>query len=110
MAQWSKWRPFPDPRAGGILVAPFGPGCYQLRNRKTGLLLFGFGGHVAKRMTSLLPAPLGAGTRNNEGKRTSALEDIENLEYCTIACLSTEEAKAEERKLKANQASYRYPS
>jgi len=25
------WRSFPDPRQGGILVAPFGPGCYELR-------------------------------------------------------------------------------
>jgi hypothetical protein len=25
---WSEWRPFPDPRQGGMLTAPFGAGCY----------------------------------------------------------------------------------
>jgi hypothetical protein len=24
---WSEWQTFPDPRSGGILHAPFGPGC-----------------------------------------------------------------------------------
>ena len=29
---WSDWRDFPDPRSFGILVAPFGPGVYEMRN------------------------------------------------------------------------------
>jgi hypothetical protein len=30
-SEWSDWLPFPDPKARGILQAPFGPGCYELR-------------------------------------------------------------------------------
>jgi hypothetical protein len=54
--RWSAWRPFPDPSKGGILAAPFGPGCYELRKGKK-LVLYGMGGNVAARMTSLLPKP-----------------------------------------------------
>jgi len=30
--QWSEWRRFPDPRKLEFLIAPFGPGCYELRD------------------------------------------------------------------------------
>lgn len=32
MPDWSEGRALPDPRNFGILVAPFGPGVYELRN------------------------------------------------------------------------------
>lgn len=73
--EWSEWRSFPDPRKSGMLIAPFGPGCYQLRNGEQ-LVLFGQAGHVAYRMTSLLPDPLGCGTRGNEGKRKYVCEHL----------------------------------
>ena len=42
MNRWSRWQPFPDPRLGGYLSAPFGLGVYELRNRKSGeLVLYG---------------------------------------------------------------------
>ncbi len=59
--EWSEWRLFPDPRKSEILVAPFGPGCYELRNGEQ-LVLYGRGAHVAYSMTSLLPSDLGWGT------------------------------------------------
>ena len=68
LAKWTDWRPFPDPAKGDLIVAPFGPGCYELRLAGSGrLVLFGSAGHVAYRMSSL--HPLGAGTRNNSDKR-----------------------------------------
>jgi len=101
MADWSDWRPFPDPRHGGVLVAPFGPGCYELRRRDTGdKVLFGYGGHVAHRMTSLLPEPFGSGRRNNAEKRQYVLEHLGTVEYRTIACQTEEEAKDLEREIK----------
>lgn len=103
--EWSEWRLFPDPRQQGILVAPFGPGCYQLRDGKQ-LVLYGRGTHVAQRMTSLLPQPLGCGTRNNESKRKYVSEHLGTIEYRTLACASEEEAKREENQLRFLSAAY----
>lgn len=98
VSSWSEWLPFPDPRLGGYLVAPFGPGVYELRNKETGeLVLFGSGKNVAYRMSSLLPHPLGQGTRNNSRKRDYVLQHLEHLEYRTAACRSESEAKSNER-------------
>lgn len=83
---WSEWRKFPDPRNGDYLYAPFGSGVYQLKNTKTGeFVLFGKSKHLAKRMTSLLPPPYGAGTRNNENKRVYVLKHLNDIVYRTIA-------------------------
>ena len=76
----SKWLAFPDPRRYGEIRAPLGPGCYQLRRRSSGqLILFGKAGNVAARMSSLLPAPLGTGTRRNSRKRDYVLEHCRML-------------------------------
>jgi hypothetical protein len=54
---WTEWKPFPDPTKGGLIVAPIGPGCYELRLAGYGqLVLFGSPGCVTYRMTSLHPA------------------------------------------------------
>lgn len=108
---WSEWRSFPDPRRNGILTAPFGAGCYEIRNRDTEQrVLFGMGSFVALRMTSLLPKPLGTGTRRNERKRAYILENIEALEYRTLPCASGREAKCREQELKAESSSYIFPT
>jgi hypothetical protein len=41
--EWSAWRRFPDPRKLELLTAPFGPGCYELRDGEQ-LVVFGMGG------------------------------------------------------------------
>ena len=100
--RWSRWRSFSDPKTGGYLSAPFGPGVYQLRNRKTReLVLFGKGKNVAHRMSSLLPRPLGAPGRNNEKKKEYVLDNLDNIEYRAKACGSEDEAKNEERFMRA---------
>lgn len=109
LGNWSPWRPFPDPRLGDALVAPIGPGVYDLRLRSTKeLILFGSGGHLAKRMTSLLPVPFGTGTRNNAKKRECVLGELADLEYRTVAFASKAEAKAFEKTLR--RSGYRYPT
>ena len=108
-AEWSEWRRFPDPRKLELLTAPFGPGCYQLRDGVQ-LLVFGMGGHVAQRMSSLLPAPEGCGTRNNKGKRKWILDRLGRIEYQTLACATVKEAKECERGLRANRTSYKFPT
>jgi hypothetical protein len=107
--EWSDWRPFPDPRKSGILTAPFGAGCYELRHRDGKLILYGTAGHVAYRMTSLLPEPFGAGHRSNAGKRAHILEHLEDIEYRTSAFATSQEAKACERGLKSNNT-YIFPT
>jgi hypothetical protein len=98
-ANWSDWKPFPDPRERGILVAPFGPGCYDLKQRSSGeLLIFGSAGNVAARMTSLLPSHCGgSGHRNNNTKREYVCEHLADIEYRTTACTTREEAYRVER-------------
>ena len=107
--QWSAWRPFPDPGNGGLLTAPFGPGCYELRHQDGNLILFGMGGHVAARMTSLLPPPHGAGTRNNRDKRSYVHKRLATIEYRTIACANRQEALSLEKELTSNKAAYVFP-
>ena len=111
LREWSEWRVFPDPRNGEELVAPFGPGCYELRHRRSRqLILFGSGGHAAERMTSLLPAPLGCGTRKNAAKRDHVFAHLGDVEYRTISFLVEGEATEFERGLKLNRSRYFFPT
>jgi hypothetical protein len=89
---WSEWHPFPNPDQAGILCAPFGPGCYELRQRNGSLIYVGSGGHVAQRMTSLLPAPHGAGTRNNKDLRDFIFKNLATVEYRTTVCSNRAQA------------------
>ncbi len=109
-SRWSRWLAFPDPGKGGYLSAPFGPGVYEVRNRQTrDLVLFGHGKNFAYRMSSLLPAPLGAGNRNNARKREYVLTHLANIEYRTKASTSKKEAENEERALR-DRNSYIFPT
>jgi hypothetical protein len=107
MADWSDWRPFPDPRKGGVLIAPFGPGCYNVRHGSQ-LILFGMSGHVAARMASLLPAPLGKGTRNNSRKRKYLEAHLAEIEYQTLACADRSAALQAEREIAKNRNDYKF--
>jgi len=51
MNEWTKWAPFPDPRKKQFLVAPLGPGVYELRLKGTGKpVLVGVGRRCALRI------------------------------------------------------------
>ena len=82
--KWSEWGKFPDPRKEEYLYAPFGCGVYQIRN-KNEYILFGRGKNCAFRMSSLLPKPLGQGTRKNDEKSIYVFKNNDSLEYRTIA-------------------------
>ena len=110
MAEWSEWKSYPDPRKGEVLVAPLGPGVYQVRNRVTRQkVLFGIGGKCAKRMRSLLPAPLGSGTRNNAAKREYMLRNLADLDYRCLTCETREEAAEVERAI-PDRREYLFPT
>jgi hypothetical protein len=98
---WQEWRAFPDPNSGDFLVAPFGAGVYWLRDASSGEDIYiGEGGHVAQRMTSLLPAPLGHGTRNNTPLRDFVLASLDHVEYTTTACDTKVDALELEKRLR----------
>jgi hypothetical protein len=98
---WSEWLPFPDPRKGEMLTAPFGCGLYQLKNTVNDeLILFGISKNCAYRMTSLLPTPLGRGTRNNKMKRDYLINNLYSLVYRTIFFLSEDDMKQTEKEIK----------
>jgi hypothetical protein len=100
MTSWSDWALFPDPRQRKYLNAPFGPGVYELRRADTKeLVLRGMGRNCAYRMVSLLPEPLGQGTRRNSKKRAYVLEHLGHIEYRTYPCATESEAKAIEDQL-----------
>jgi hypothetical protein len=99
MRKWSGWKRFPDPRKGELLIAPFGPGCYDIR-RGSQPVTPGEGKNVVSRMTSLLPRPLGAGTRKNSKKRRYILEHLSEIEFRTLACADKRSAVEAQRKLK----------
>ena len=104
---FTDWRRFPDPRKGELLIAPFGAGCYELRRSDDGqLVLFGTAGHVALRMTSLLPEPAGAGHRNNKSKRDYVFAHLDIIEYRTIAFPTSDEAAKCEAGLSQNRSAY----
>jgi hypothetical protein len=93
---WSEWRSFPDPEHGGYLIAPTGPGCYELRHNGK-LILCGIGRSVAYRMSSLLPEPWGIGTRKNLEKRNYVGKHLREIEYRTRSFPNVAEAKAHEQ-------------
>src|ERR1700730_7499071 len=89
-------------------VRALGPGCCELRNGRQ-LVLYGMGGHVAARMTSLLPGASGAGTRNNKRKKAYVRRNLRKIEYRTVAFATRADAAAFERDdLRAKQ--YLFPT
>jgi len=105
---WSEWRQFPDPRKRESLIAPVGPGCFELRQREQ-KVLFGWGNRVAERMTTLLRRPLGAGAGNSDKKRAYVSEYLDSIEYRVVACATPNEAKKLEEELKRNCDEYIFP-
>jgi len=99
---WSEWKKFPDPRELEFLTAPFGEGVYDLRNKRTGEnVLYGRGKNVSSRMCSLLPQPLGTGSRNNKYKRNYVFENLTDIEYRCKATSSKKESLQIEKNLKS---------
>ena len=95
VSKWTKWSKFPNPNEAGYLTAPIGPGVYELRHISTSKkIVYGRSTNVAYRMTSLLPKPLGAGTRNNAELRNYVWDNIADIEYRTIAYKNREDAEA----------------
>ena len=91
---WTKFSRFPSPLQNGYLHAPFGAGVYELKNVKSKELVYvGEGANTAYRMSSLLPEPHEAGTRNNSRLRSYIFENLSDVYYPTLACTDKATAK-----------------
>jgi hypothetical protein len=109
MAKWSVWRKFPDPKKCEMIVAPFGPGVYELRLDNEWILV-GIGRCCASRMASLLPMDDGgSGVRKNERKRKFVSANIGKIEYRTCACSTRDEAAIIESKFRHSKT-YKFPT
>lgn len=99
---WSEWMNFPNPSKCEYLYAPIGIGVYQIRNKATNeFVLFGSSKNVAFRITSLLSKDYGgSGNRKNQAKSAYVSQNIENIQYRTIALSTIREALEIERALK----------
>lgn len=97
---WTKWLPFPSSENIRNIVAPNGPGVYELKNKVTGeYVLVGISVGVRRRMKSLMPAPYGVGRRDNHKKRKYVLDNYQDIVYRTIATANRLEAENIERSL-----------
>lgn len=104
---WTKLKPFPDPRKGEFITAPLGPGIYELYdNEARRWVLVGYSKNVAYRMTSLLPKPFGAGHRSNKETQAYIYKHMSCISYRTKACNDGKEAREEEQNLLASGRRY----
>jgi|TARA_B100001971_G_scaffold194264_1_gene200082 hypothetical protein len=97
---WTNWLPFPSPGNIRNIIAPNGPGVYELKNKVTGeYVLVGISVGIRRRMKSLMPAPYGVGRRNNHMKRQYVLDNYQDIIYRTISTADRVEAEEIERSL-----------
>ena len=99
---WSDWLPFPNPFNNDYLNAPLGPGIYQIRTKNThDYIMSGESEETLLRMLSLFPKPFYKGNRDSKVKRDYIQDNIDDIEYRTVACSSKEEAVEIKNKLKS---------
>ena len=103
VAYWTNWKAFPDPRTGGQLEAPIGPGVYEVRDTSNGAMVaFGHSSSVAHDLAKLLPNPapgllgLLMRSRPSEYRR-------EDLEYRTWAAATPAEARSNAERLRGRR-------
>ena len=84
-ADWTPWRPAPDRLTRPMLIAPLGPGLYELRLVSGEPLLIGSAHAVASMLTELLPGQ--SLERRGSGARDGAsVDEAEPIEYRTRPC------------------------
>jgi hypothetical protein len=100
---WTHWRPFSDPRRGGVTEAPSGPGVYEVRKIADGeLVAFGYSGRVAQELSKLRPNPASPSWMRQSMRKLSEHAPSE-LEYRTCPAATKDEAKMMARSLLARR-------
>jgi len=101
---WAEWRAFPDPETGGHLMAPIGPGVFEVRDTGTGeQIVFDCSDNVARSLASLAPHP-----RRGFGLffRRAANSLKSTLEYRTCPAPTRHEARALVRRFYERRGAY----
>ena len=102
MSEWSNWRSMPSPETCREIIAPKGPGVFQIRHKETEeYVFFGISIKCRERMHSLYPIPYGVFNRDNEKRMKYVFENWISLEYRTIATENRKEAVLIQRELKS---------
>ncbi len=106
VANWTAWKSFPDPRQGGQLEAPIGPGIYEVRDNSNGAMIaFGSSGSVARELARLHPAAPRGIFASLFGEPQPQV-DLDNLEYRTWAAGSLAEARGNADRLRGRREVY----
>ena len=94
---WAAWKFFPDPRSGGHLDAPIGPGVFEVRDTETGQqVAFAPSRNVARSLAGLMP-PSCSGLRALFPHRNRLRQPSHELEYRTRSAGTIREAKRSSR-------------
>jgi hypothetical protein len=102
---WSTWKSFPNPRLGGQLEAPIGPGVYEVRDSASNAMVaFACSSSVARDLARLLPgAPRGL-IASLFGK--APVIEFENLEYRTWAAATIADARSNAERLRGRRDTF----
>lgn len=93
LGHWESWRPFPDPRTGGVLIAPIGAGAFEVRHVSSKeKLLLATANSVSARLCSLLPQEIRPAQRDSRSRRQYLSQHILDLEYRFFKCLTKSDA------------------
>jgi hypothetical protein len=103
---WTTWKSFPNPRQGGQLEAPIGPGVYEVRDASSNAMVaFGHSGSVARDLAKLLPgAPRGLFTTLFVRAATSV--PLEDLEYRTWPAATLQDARSNADRLRGRRDAF----
>jgi hypothetical protein len=105
VSNWTAWKAFPDPRQGGQLEAPIGPGLYEVRDTAdNGLVAFGPSSSVARDLAKMMPNGSLGFFANWFGAPPPAA--TEQLEYRTWPAATYAEARANAERLTGRRNVY----
>jgi hypothetical protein len=91
VSPWTSWKSFPNPKHGGSIEAPIGPGVYEVRRTSSGeLVAFESAANVAQALVGLR---LHTGV-NSWLTLLRGAEPAESFEYRTRATATRADAKA----------------
>lgn len=85
---WTEWRPFPNPREGGFLMAPLAIGVYQFRIGEE-IIHTNWGMNVAYDISSMFRGPWMPTERADSQLQYFIYHHIEEVEYRCIAGLDS---------------------
>lgn len=93
MPVWTDWRPAPNPGTDEALLAPIGPGTYELRLISGELLLLGSAPNLAARLAEILSSTGASRTGRGDADRRYLVSNLHNLQYRTRTCATFAEAR-----------------